>query len=596
MLSGAASRRSGGRTFLVLALSLFILVSGAADLFRLQWPIGVFGTIANGDGVIAHVAPGSPADRAGIRPGDRIDIAALSPQNRWFFFPQNCTSPGIPIDVGFFRGGMRYSVHMVSVPEPMEFSERAAIVADVLAGLLFVLIGTITVLLRPSAIVWGFYLFCLGSAPFPYRELDATLRLPTSFIWLSLIVIVASAALPGLLIFSVRMLQDSVSGWRLWIGRCAWVLFVASATLSVASLASTYLMGRPTAWIDAWDYRASLFLTALILLVLGVTYVRAVGADRQRLRWVVIGSFIALAAPYVQQLLVGLLAGTPALYDAIAVIGAAAPVGVAYAIIKHRVINVSFFVSRTIVYGTITAVLVAAFAFIDWLVGKVLDQSRLAIVAEVLTAVGIGFWMNSLHRRIDRIVDGVLFRSRHAADRALMRFASGLPHAASFELVDEILAEESAAALGLASAALFRRTSPHRFERMAAVGWDETTATCLDERDRLLLQIEGERQVLRLSEIRWRRADLPSAPGEPALAIPIFVRHELGAVLILGSHMTGEEFDADELQLLSACAIAAGAAYDHLEADALRKRMEELQRTVDALRSSMQTQGLPAAT
>ena len=102
--------------------------------------------------------------------------------------------------------------------------------------------------------------------------------------------------------------------------------------------------------------------------------------------------------------------------------------------------------------------------------------------------------------------------------------------------------------------------------------------------------------MLRLSEIRWGRADLPSGPGEPALAIPIFVRHELGAVLILGSHMTGEEFDADELQLLSACATAAGAAYDHLQADALRKRMGELQQTVDALRSSMQTQGLRTAT
>ena len=37
-------------------------------------------------------------------------------------------------------------------------------------------------------------------------------------------------------------------------------------------------------------------------------------------------------------------------------------------------------------------------------------------------------------------------------------------------------------------------------QHRAALAWGEARATYLDERDRLLLQLEGEREALRLSE------------------------------------------------------------------------------------------------
>ena len=376
MRADTVSKRTTGRTLLILAPSLYVFIGGLADISRLWQPIGWFGATADHDGVVTHVAAGSPADAAGIRAGDRFDVAALAPQQRWYLFPENCAPPGASLSVDVMRDGV------------------------------------------------------------------------------------------------------------------------------------------------------------------------------------------------------------------ISVVGAAAPIGVAYAILKHRVVNVSFVVSRTIVYGTITAILIATFAFIDWLVGRVLDQSRLAVVAEVIAAIAIGFSLNGLHRQIDRFVDGLLFRSRHAAERTLTRFAAGLPHAASFELVDEMLAEETTAALGLTSAAVFRRTSEHCFDRMAAVGWEGATATRLTERDRLVLHLEGERQALKLADVRWNRTDLPAAPAEPALALPVFVRHQLEGIVVLGAHATGEDFDAYELRLLTNCAVAAGAAYDHLDADALRRRVEDLQRMLDSLRPS----------
>lgn len=584
-----------GRTasrVLVVALSLFVLTSGVSDIVRLWHPIGWFGTLANSDFVVSHVAPGTPADRAGIRVGDRFDVPRLRPQERWHLFPANCLDTGIRLTVGIIRDDGEHFVTMTSVQEPMGAPERAALVVSVVTGLLFVLIGTFTILLRPSPVVWGFYLYCLGSAPFAYRYLDGTLKLPYSFIWLGAVLLVNAAALPGLLIFSLAILRDSVTGWRASLRRIALVSFVVLAGLLLTALTRNYLLGQPALALDNVYLDFRLAITITIAAVLFATYTRATGADRQRLRWMMVGIGIALFVPYIELFLGGLAASSPALFDAINVIRAAAPIGVAYAILKHRVINVSFFVSRTIVYAVITALLVSVFAFIDWLADKILAQSRLATILELLVAIGFGLWMNTLHQQVDGFVDNVLFRSRHLAERALKRLSAGLPHAASYRVVDEILAEETAKNLSLASTALFRRTSQKRFDRTSCVGWGKGTATALDDQDRLIIYLAGERESLRLSNIHWNQENFPTGPAEPTLAIPIFVRHELDAILILGAHITGEDLDAGEIRLLEECAVAASAAYDHLEADALRENIEELQHTLTSMRTTLQAHGL----
>ncbi len=576
----------------VVALSLFVLISGLTDVVRLRHPIGWFGTLADSDFVVKQVAPGTPADRAGIRVGDRFDIPQLPPQERWYLFPQNCLDTGTTLTVGIIRGGREHFVTMTSVQEPMGLPQQAALVVSQVTGLLFVLIGTFTVLARPEPVVWGFYLYCLGSAPFFYRYLDGTLKLPYSFIWLAVIIVIGCAALPGLLVFSVSILREAVSGWRAALKWIAWASFIVLSALHLGALTRNYLLGQPALSLDTASRYLSLALSITTAAALFATYVGAEGADRQRLRWVVVGVWIALFAPYLKVSFGNLAASSPALFDAISVIRAAAPIAVAYAVLKHRVINVSFFVSRTIVYAAITAILVAAFALIDWFADRVLDQTKLAIVMEVLVAVGFGLSMNALHLQIDRFVNNVLFRSRRLAERALKRLTLGLPHAASYRVVDEILSEETAAMLGLASAALFRRTSPNRFERTASVGWSAGMAQQLDEADRLLVYLAGERESLSLSEAHRNAVNFPTGAAEPTLAIPVFVRHELEAVVVLGGHRTGEDFDADEIRLLENCAVAAGAAYDHLAADALRSYTDDLQRTIASMRTTLQAHGL----
>jgi hypothetical protein len=590
-------RRIDIGTICILVLSLYVTVGGVSDLRRTWQPIGVIGTVANDDAVIQAVEPGSPAAKAGIVPGDRFDPLSLAPQQRWWLFPQNCMSPDQTITVGIFHDGGYRRVTLTSVTESMGTAERAAIWMEVLTGIVIVAIGTLVILLKRSPAIWGFYLYCLSISPMLFsRELDGTLLLPYSEAWIISVILVYAAGLPGLLIFSLRVLQDGLHGWRLMAERAAIAGFIVIAALLAGGVVLNYDFGQRAEWLDKIQNWLTLLLSLGVVGALADTYFRAKGADRPRVRWMAIGILVTLAYPFYGGLLIQAFPTTPALADWPSIILAVAPIGVAYAIVKHQVIDVRFVLSRTLVYGVLTALLVGVFAVIDWLVGRVLDQTRLALVVDIGVAIALGFWLNGLHRTTDQFVDQVLFRRRHDAERRLTRLAAGLPHASSYGVVDGALVTEPAEAFGLDSAALFRRGASGEFERKASVGWPNAAASALREDDPLLLYLHGAQEALRLSDLRWARAEFPADAHSPVLAVPIVVRHQLTAVMLLGPHTTGEDYDSGEIRLLESCAVAAGAAYDHLDADALRAKSDEMQRTIDSLRQTLQSQGMLPAT
>jgi hypothetical protein len=252
------------------------------------------------------------------------------------------------------------------------------------------------------------------------------------------------------------------------------------------------------------------------------------------------------------------------------------PLAIAYAVIRHRVIDINFVISRALVYGILTTLIVGVFALLDWVMHKVLEQTKVTLAAEIVAALSLGFWMNGLHRRINQFIDSTLFRQRYLAARRLARAAVSLPHAASVSAVDEMLVGEPFDALRLASAAIFRTRNGAEFAREAAVNWPDGSAQRLDPSEQLVMLLHGEHGPLRLADIRWPRPDLPHGVEEPMLAVPVLVRDRLIAIALYGSHRNGEALDPDEVASIDRLAGGAAAAYDHLEAEALRSEVELL--------------------
>jgi hypothetical protein len=319
------------------------------------------------------------------------------------------------------------------------------------------------------------------------------------------------------------------------------------------------------------------------------TYIRARGTDRQRILWVVVGFGVSLLAVSVQQFLTIYLTNAPLeLDELISSLNICAPLSFAYAIIRYRVIDVNFVVSRALVYGVLTTLLVGIFSIIDWLFTDKLQLARLGTLAQVGAVVAFGVWFNGLHKRVDGFVDATFYRQRHRAEVQLARNAGALPFVTSGRAVAEVLVAEPVRAVGLASAALFRRCRDGSLHREQSIGWSDLEVTVLNEGDdhfiALLLATNGP---LSLYDHPWRSQGVPPGPGCPVLALPIIVRRQLAAVVFYGSHPHGEALDPDEIKAIAGLAPGAAAAYDHLEAQTMSEQVSMLQAKVESLESRL---------
>lgn len=155
-----------------------------------------------------------------------------------------------------------------------------------------------------------------------------------------------------------------------------------------------------------------------------VRYRRALVDDRLRIKWV------ALAAPIA---VLGWIAA--ALLDSAGIRSdvfwtipmLAIPVGAGIAILRHRLYDIDRLISRTIVYGSLTGVLAAAYAALvlvgQWMFSSVAGGSNLAIAMSTLLVAALFLPVRS---RVQWVVDRRFYRRRYDAQRTLEVFGARL--------------------------------------------------------------------------------------------------------------------------------------------------------------------------
>ncbi len=572
--------RSTLRLALVVVLGLWALGTTLPSIGALSNPPGTFGFRADYDGRITDVEPQSQAADAGITTYDRIHLPLTPMEYRVYAAPHApVPAPGQRATFGIqFLNGVR-TVTLTATERPMVSLERWSVILSVFAVIIYVFIAGALVMLRPSRATWGFYLACLGINPAPPEALGAF-----PYPWANIVLIgdhlMLALGTAGFLVFALRFPSGEVSGWRALLDRYSWLVFVISAVLLLSVDLRPLIFAQPAEMLKnvtlVWESAIGLLVVAALL----GTYSQASAQDRQRIRWVIVGFVIGVTAAIISAT-VGYSAhvsrGMAALANWAHLFTTAVPITVAYAVVRHRVLDIRFAFSRAVVYGIITFGAIAAFALIDWFFQHVIAERQAAVYVEIIAGIGLGVGFHSIEMRLDGLVDSVIFRARHLADERLARIAAALPHARSLGAVDELLTSAPLEAWHLGSAAVFRRNDDNRYVRTAAAGWDDGSANLVDGNDLLLLTLKEELAPIRLPEIRWQHADVPASDQRPVLAVPIVVRRSLAGVALYGGPLSGEAFDPDAVALLERLAAGAAGAYDQLEIESLRDRIRELE-------------------
>lgn len=554
-----------GRAAIVIAISAWSVGTLAPKIACMWQACPSDGWDVSYSGVVNLVYPDSSAARAGIEPGDRI-VPPL---------PLGLTrDPPNVLSFKLEHQGSVRSIVLAPHLARLTRNQTLRLLALIVEYLIFVVVGSALLLLRPSVMTWCFYYYCIfrryGDLFFYWPGSDA-------FFWLNAL---AFAALGGascafVMMFALRFPTNKIEGWRVPLNR------VAVALAIVLPIAWLYVFAR----LDFWGVPVQPLVSALVWLTSGVyvvaagiflaTLFQSYGDERQRRQWIVVFPIVLLLRVAVINIPRTLPDWISDLLTALAVI---VPLTVAYAVIRRRVFDVQFVISRALVYGTMTTLIAGTFLLIDWFMSKQFEQTRFTLTAEIIFALALGSSLNMLHRNVDRLVDGIFFRQRHFAERRLGRAAAAVTRAETFSAVDQFVVNEPVEALELASAALFRK-SEHGggFVRRVDVGWDPHDVREMGPNDPLVLHLLAEEGPVRISDVAWSSGHAPHM-AHAVLAMPLLLRDQIVGIALYGPHRNGADIDPDEQKSLTPLLERAGAAYDHIDAQALRAKVELLTR------------------
>jgi hypothetical protein len=218
------------------------------------------------------------------------------------------------------------------------------------------------------------------------------------------------------------------------------------------------LEGHP--WIAYAGY-AVLPLLPLCMLAsaasLVMRYRRSGGEVRQQIKW------IAFAASFMGILYLGIMStgiliwllsapetpsdlGTRSLWGAlledVGVLSfAGVPVAIGFAVLRCRLYDIDLLINRTLVYGALTATLVAVYVgsivvFQGLLRAFIGQESQLAIVASTLAVVAP---FNPLRHRIQGFIDRRFYRRKYDARKTLEAFSSTLRDETDLEALSDDL-------------------------------------------------------------------------------------------------------------------------------------------------------------
>jgi hypothetical protein len=555
-----------------LVVLIFYVPVGRSD-YAGTWKGGTYGADAGRSlgGVVDAVAPGSPADLAGIRPGDRVLVAPFSTDYPRFAFPQAGERGTFTL---IRPDGSRYTVTMTAVA-PSDFTRLAQVlgVLAMIPATIFVAIAFVLVFLRPNVMTWSFFAYATG-----FLSTQASIAFYQSYLHgfaftlLSLLLntVWGNFAVLPLLPFILRFPDDRLTGFTKAFDRGLWAA-IALAFGAYVYEWIYYEHGTYPSWSAALDTWLPLATFAVATLILVQKFKHATPQVRQRVGFLTLGlivSFVAYAVyflPWIPRPVAEIIGFAVVIM----------PITVMYAVLKHRVLDVNFVLNRALVYGILSVFVIAFVSLLDWLAGHVIAGERFATGVELVLTIAVGFLLDRINRAVSNAVDLIFFRDRRAAEDYLRRAARALPYATEESAVSESLVQVPVDALVLSAAALYRRGNDgERFEGIATSSNTEVAPFGFDRNHLLVRMLQSGEQRVWLDELRGH-LDREQAKHY-VLAVPVTVRHELVSFTLYGPHRNGSQLDPEEVDLLEDLAREASRAYDHIEAVRVRERYAQL--------------------
>ena len=582
---------------LLIVLTLWGLFMIVPDMLRVVQPLSSFGFYADSDGWVYDVTGPfdqetiSPAWRAGMRVGDRLDLSRLKCSLRDL---ATCGSALAAL------GGVQYvlprrqaviplaarpdqparEVTLVAKPRPANFLVRTVLLLDQLAGIVVVIAAAWLVWTRPGAMSWGFFLYVNWFNPGQAYAYYAILQqVPLVLLMQDVAGCFAQAVgYAGLLLFVLRAPNNTTEPrWR-HVERILPLIALIFALALTASYGS--VLGYRTEAVTRAGIIAGF---PVALCALGILLVRRrtqKPEDYQRLRWVIWGCLIGLPA-----FLVAELASETTFFDTrwgdftpsedivglLYLVNGVLCLFVFEAIRRQRVVSVTIPLRRVTILGFCLSIPIL---LMHHEVSRIQEHLNLPGWAWVVMGAAAVFLLTRLHESAVELADRYFNREVDAAEE---RLSLAIRSAKRATEIDKLLADETYDALKLASAASFRLEGPVFARNGNGKGWVGGDAATIPASEPILAPVpEGKPFPVRDDD--GVGPVLPTGLARPVLGVPAVNPVRCFAVSLYGPHETGTDLDTNERAMLAKLAAEAAAMYAELENNDLRGEIARLER------------------
>ncbi len=556
---------------LVVVAGLVLAVLGIYNIvLKATWTVmddGVLWKSSPQGLVAARVAPGGAGARAGIQVDDVLVAIdgdeVLSPGRLEQVLAGHRS--GDHLTYSLLRLRERRALDLRIQPAPQ--GNVSAFYYLSLVGFFSLVIGTVVTLRRPAdRTALHFYAVCVLF--FLAYSTSFTGRLDFVdwvFVWTDHLAVLF---LPVVYLhFCLSFPEPRLRAQRSWIVPALYMPALVVTGASVMSHVLAAFGGETRAvWkiIEAVDRLKPLYFGlgfALSFVVLSRSYQRTRSlVARRQVKWLLWGTatgafpFLAFyAVPF------ALRAGRePALalqllgYGPLAVI----PLSLAYAVVKHRLMDVELLFRRGIGYALALAVILGFSLLTAGVTDKLWEEPHATAIA-LLSALVVVLLFTPVKARIQEALDRLSYQERYSSRRALVRLSEDLNADLDLERTCERLLEGIGAALGLREMVIFLPGEDGAMRPFRARGVPRVGASPRLEAGPLMERLSAGQAV-----------DVESAPDEyPQLAsyglawlFPCRVKGEVIALLGVGRKEGLDPLDSEEVDVLKTLAAQAASA------------------------------------
>jgi hypothetical protein len=589
------------------------------------YPLGTLGFRADNDGKVISVEKGGPAEEAGVREGDFVDLPAtprsarravnqfvlvsirepLELHVRSRVRPAGADDPG-PDEAFELSAAKRKDLK--PVPEKLRIAGQFGLFIAQVAACFFIAFAAWLVWHCPSWQTWGLFLFSLWFNSGQYFFWYANLGERGLLAFNSLQAVFEALGLAGILLFAMYFPEKPAAGAAkpVWLLVC--IPFVLLWAVRHRTFAN-YRSGAPTEDV----YLVWFFLTIAVFILVGSLLLyrhMAQAENRPQIRIVALGATLGLAGWLLAEThetigVPGML--SPDSVDLLYAASVLLPIAVTYTVWRFRVIDVRFPLARVMLLFLAALLVSLFFAAVHAVAGESLHKTFEDL--HLPLGIGLSLAVVFVESRTHHFADALLFRRWHKTKRWLKRLAADMSHAADLadDEITKRLLEGSVTKLRLKCGAVYKRALSGEFTQERPFGLAIDCQKCNQAIESRMVPLSGRDRIFSDLVARCESARPPgrlqagtdpmglessghfdsgsfatpimAAPfprdwsgmygiegfTTPAYAIPIVRasgdKWEVTRIVVFGPHVMDQAIARDEIRVLEDLCAAAATAY-----------------------------------